>query len=88
MAASSASFTNLYASLAKRIYAFLVNKVLLNFFNYKGRSGKLPLFYLLGISLVVTRVETLDLPGETPQNPKGFIATGTSCPALSATPLP
>ena len=65
MAASSASFTNLYASLAKRIYAFLVNKVLLNSFNYKGRNSKLPSSYLLGISPIVTRAETLDLSGET-----------------------
>ena len=45
---------------------FLVNKALLNSFNYKGRSSKLPSSYLLGISLAVTRAETLDLSKETP----------------------
>ena len=40
--------------------ALLVKKILLNFFNYKGRTSKLLLSYLLSISLVITKVETLN----------------------------
>ena len=40
--------------------ASLQEKILLTSFNYRGRTSKLPLFYLLGITLEVNRVKTLD----------------------------
>jgi len=44
------SYINLYAA----------KKISLNSFNFKGRTSKLPLSYLLGISSVITKVKTLD----------------------------
>jgi len=38
----------------------ITKKILLNFFDSKGRTSKLPPSYLLGISLVITKVKTLD----------------------------
>ena len=40
--------------------ASLQEKILLTFFNYGRRTSKLLLFYLLGITLEVNRVKTLD----------------------------
>ena len=52
-------------SCTKCIYTFSVKKALLNSINYKRRISKLLLSYLLGISLVNTKVKTLSLSRET-----------------------
>ena len=39
---------------------FQLKKILLNFFNYKKKTNKPPLFYLLSISLVITKIKTLN----------------------------